>query len=53
MTALVITVDLTDPDDLDWLRARCVPAVENAVEEATDEERLDGDASVSWEVSDE
>jgi len=47
-TALVITVDC-DEDDFDWLRNKCVPAVESAVEEAKEEGRLDGLAEVSWE----
>ena len=44
---LVIRVDMTDDNDFGWLRDRCVPAVENEVEESL--ERLDGDAEVSWE----
>lgn len=48
---LVINVEMNDESDLDWLRARCVPAVENAVEEAQDEARLDStNVEVTWDV---
>jgi hypothetical protein len=53
MPLLVITVDIEDPDDVDWLRHKCVPPVENAVAEAEDEHRLDGGATVAWEVIDD
>lgn len=49
-TALVIRVDLSDESDLDWIRHRAIPAVENVVDEAMEEERLDGVAEVSWDV---
>jgi hypothetical protein len=52
-TTLLIRVDMSDESDFDWLRNRCVPAVENAVEEAVDEQRLDGTAEVSWEQEEE
>jgi hypothetical protein len=45
---LVIYVELTDETDFDWIRAKVVPAVENIVEE--EGERLDGEATVSWEM---
>lgn len=53
MTALLIRVDCDDESDLDWLRHRCVAAVEDVVETNREEERLDGEVVVSWEVEDE
>jgi hypothetical protein len=48
---LVISVEMNDESDLDWLRERCVPAVENAVEEAQSEARLDSTSvEVTWDV---
>jgi hypothetical protein len=53
MPALVITVDMTDESDFDWLRNKCVAAVEDAAATAAEEGRLDGTAEVSWEQSDD
>lgn len=50
-STLLIRVELTDDSDLDWIRNKAVPAVEEAVEENRD--RLDGQAEVSWDVEDE
>jgi len=50
-TTLLIRVELTDGSDLDWIRNKAVPAVEEVVEE--NRERLDGDAEVSWDVEDD
>lgn len=50
MTSLVIRIELTDETDLDWIRAKVMPVVEETVEEQ--EDRLDGKAEVSWEVED-
>lgn len=49
MPALIITLDIDDPSDVDWLRNKVVPAVENVVEENESEGRLDGEVQVSWE----
>jgi hypothetical protein len=49
-TRLVIYVELTDSEDLDWIRNKAVPAVEEAVDEAA--ERLDGTATVTWDTED-
>jgi len=49
--ALAIYITPSDESDLDWLRAKCVPVVENEVLE--NEERLDSEAvDVSWEYVD-
>jgi hypothetical protein len=45
---LVITIEASDPSDVDWIRSRAVPAVEDAVEEAR--ERLDGTVEVYWDT---
>ncbi len=50
MTTLIISIELSDDSDLDWIRAKAVPAVENVVDEEAD--RLDGTAEVSWDVED-
>lgn len=50
-TTLVIRVDC-DEDDFDWLRNKCVPAVESACDESEEEGRLDGPFEVSWEQED-
>jgi hypothetical protein len=48
---LVISVEMNDESDLDWLRERCVPAVENAVDQAQEEGRLDSTSvEVTWDV---
>lgn len=49
---LVITVEAEDPTDLDWLRDRCIGAVEEKVSDANEENRLDGEVEVSWEMED-
>lgn len=53
MPTLVIRVDCADPSDLDWLRSRAHAAVEDVVLDAKDEDRLDGEVEVSWEVEDD
>jgi hypothetical protein len=53
MPALVITVECDDPTDLDWLRHRCVAAVEDQVDTAEEEKRLDGKVDVSWDIEDD
>jgi hypothetical protein len=50
MTAIIITVDCDDPSDADWLRDRCVAAVEEKIEEAHDEGRLDGQVVLTSEL---
>lgn len=50
MPNLVIRVECSDPSDLDWLRTRCVSAVEEEVEEQS--ERMDGEVEVTWEIED-
>lgn len=50
--AIIIRIECTDASDLDWLRAKCVPAVEEIVEENIEEARLDGEVSVTWEYQD-
>jgi hypothetical protein len=52
VSTLIIKVECTDDSDLDWLRHRCVPAVEDKVEEAEEEKRLDGMVHVSWDIED-
>ena len=47
---LVIRVEMTDEADFDWLRNKCVAAVENEVEENAS--RLDGQAEVVWDMED-
>lgn len=50
---LVITVEMTDDSDFEWIRNRAVPAVEEVVDTAKEEERLDSaEMSVSWEQLD-
>jgi hypothetical protein len=51
MPDIVIRISCHE-DDLDWLRNKCVPAVENEVVEQ--EDRLDrpNEVEVSWEVED-
>lgn len=49
---LVITVDCTDPSDLDFMRTRLVAAVEEEVEDNKDDGRLDGEVEVSWDMED-
>jgi hypothetical protein len=48
---LIIYIECED-DDVDWLRSKCVPAVENEVDEAA--ERLDNPdvVDVSWDIVD-
>jgi hypothetical protein len=52
MPTLVIFVECKDQSDLDWLRHKCVSAVESEVGEAEDENRLDGEVAVGWEIED-
>ena len=52
MPNLVIRVECDDPSDLEWLRNRCHGAVEDEVETAREENRLDGKVEVSWEIED-
>jgi hypothetical protein len=48
---LVILVESDDASDLEWLKEKCVPVVENEIAENLD--RLDGaDPEVSWEIVD-
>lgn len=49
---LVIRIELTDQTDLEWVRTRVVAVVEEKVEEIVEENRLDGEVSVSWETED-
>ncbi len=51
MPTLIITVDCEDPSDLDWLRTRVHAAVEERVDQAREEHRLDGNVAVSWEIA--
>lgn len=48
---VVITIACSDETDADWLRNKCVPAVEEVVEDQKEEKRLDGDVEVSWEIN--
>jgi hypothetical protein len=48
-TSLIITIDMTDQTDFDWIRQRILPMVEEGVQEIVESGRLDGDAEVSWE----
>jgi len=50
---LGIFVEFDNETDAEWLRNKCLPVVENEVEEAQDEERLDSKkVEVSWEFGD-
>lgn len=55
MPSLVIYVECTDESDIDWVRGKLVPMVENAVEDPDMDivDRLDGEVEVSWEVEDD
>ncbi len=48
-----ITVTGEDQSDLDWLRERCVAAVEEEVATSRDENRLDDEVTVDWEWGDD
>lgn len=50
MPNLVITVYAKDRSDLDWVRNRCVPALENEVEEAQGKKQLDDEVEVDWNI---
>jgi hypothetical protein len=50
---LLIRVECADESDEEWLRPRCVGAVEDVVEETKGEGRLDGDVEVSWDTEEE
>lgn len=52
MPTLVIEVACKDPSDFDWLRTRCVAAVEDVVDTQEEEGRLDGHVEVSWDTKD-
>lgn len=52
MPKLVIYVECEDASDLDWLRQRCLGAVEDKVEEAREDNRLDGHVEVNWDIED-
>jgi len=47
--SLIITIDMTDQTDFDWIRNKLVPLVEEGLADIVDSGRLDGDAEVSWE----
>lgn len=54
MPKLVITITAGDATDLDWLRHKVVPAVEREIQQAVDEDRLEGEVDdVEWEIPDE
>lgn len=54
MPKLVITLDVDDPTDLDWVRLHVVPAVQHVIDTAREEDRLEGEVSdVEWEIPDE
>jgi hypothetical protein len=48
-----ITVTGEDQTDLDWLRERCVAAVEDEVATSREENRLDEEVTVAWEWGDD
>lgn len=50
MSKLTITVDCSDDSDLDWLKHRCIGSVEDAVETAKEEGRIDGTVEVEWDI---
>lgn len=51
MPYLVILIESNDDSDLTWLKDKCVPAVENVIEESQEEGRLDGlQPEVSWDI---
>ena len=51
MRTLVIYVESTDESDIEWLRARCLGAVQDVVDE--EEGILDGVVQVGWDVQDD
>lgn len=53
MSKLIITIECSDPTDLDWLYTRCVGPVVDAVAEAQDEGRMDGTVEVNVERDDD
>ena len=50
--AIVIIVECSDLSDMDWLRNRIVPAVEEIVEEQKEDGRIDGEVEVGWTYED-
>ena len=49
---LVITVDCSDDSDLDWLKHKCIGAVEDEIETMKAEERNDGNIELDWDIED-
>ena len=47
-----IEVICTEEDDVDWVRNRVVPPVEDEIEFLNDEGRLDGKVEMTWEFID-
>ena len=52
MKDLIITVEFSDDSDFDWLRTRMVGAVEEVLEEQTEQGKVDGKVEVSWDTGD-
>jgi hypothetical protein len=52
MPILLVLVECDDYSDLQWLRDRCVGAVEDVVETQIEEKRLDGNVQVNWDIED-
>lgn len=52
MPTLIISLECKDPSDLEWLRHRVVGAVEDVVADADEDNRLDDECEVSWDIED-
>lgn len=52
MPALLIRIEGEDVTDLEFLRTKAVAEVEEVVSNAEDENRLDAEVEVSWEIED-
>ena len=49
---LIITVTFTDERDVDWIRVRATAAVDDVIEEAELDGKLDGKVETGWELED-